>query len=143
MSLREAYADKLKRQGTRTTFDRHGKPHRRKPLKKIGKALRNEHAIYLASFEAWVQKPGNESCAICRCLFHVGNVDQVNPTTERHHFRGRHHKLLNWEPGWVPCCRFHREWPHQPKNRVRAEAWGIISTRTEFDTYPPELRNAA
>ena len=112
----------------------------RKPLKKISKNQRHEHSIYRASFREWVAKPENARCAVCIILRAAGEIATINPTTERHHFRGRHHKLLNWEPGWIPCCRAHREWPHDPANRARAEENDIIASRTDFNTYPPELR---
>lgn len=118
-------------------------PKPRKPMKKMAKARRTEQQHYFASFPEWVSKPENSRCAVCIVLHAAGEQPHVDLTTERHHARGRHGKLLNWEPGWVGTCRFHRDWPHDPANRVRAEEHGIISTRTDWNTYPPEIRNAA
>lgn len=114
----------------------------KKPLKKASQSLRRQQRIYYASFAEWVQKPDNAQCAICVVLFAAGEIPGIRLTTERHHARGRHHKLLNWEPGWVPCCRLHRSWPHAPENRQRAEEHGIMSSVSDFNTYPEELRNA-
>jgi hypothetical protein len=119
-----------------------GYPKKRKPLKKQSQSLRAETLKYYAAFRAWVEKPENAQCAVCVVLYAAGEIDGINLTTERHHFRGRIRKLLNWEPGWIPCCRLHRTWMHLPENRARAEANGLISSATLFNTYPDELRRA-
>lgn len=140
---REKALKKRVRQGFRISeakIEAQNRP--RRPLKKASKSLRREQDIYRHSYGPWRDRPENANCAVCVVLFAAGEIPRINPTTERHHFRGRHHKLLNWAPGWIPCCRLHREWPHAPENRARAEGHGIISSRTDFNTYPPELRNA-
>ena len=140
-SMQERYALKmLKERKERGLEFRPAKP--RKSLRKQSKARARETALYYAAFPDWVAKPGNAQCAACLLLHKAGEVEHIALTTERHHRLGRNGKLLNWEPGWIPSCRFHREWFHAPQNRERAEQWGLIGSRTEFNRYPDEIRNA-
>lgn len=141
-SAEKALAKRKERAAKYEWKARVAQPMKRTPIKKQAKSRRREMSEYHNSFNAWVEKEENANCAACTLLFRAGEVNRIFPTTERHHSRGRHHKLLNWEPGWVPSCRMHREWLHAPENRARCEAWGLISSRTEWNTYPSELRNA-
>lgn len=112
----------------------------RKAMRKMSQSRKTEMRKYYDAYASWISDPKNQQCAVCIVLVSMGEMIVINPTTERHHQRGRRGALLNWRPGWIPCCRKHREWPHDPANRELAEATGIISTRTEFNTYPDELR---
>lgn len=113
----------------KTAFRRQ-KPLKRKPLKKISaskaKKLRNE---YFPALKEWLTRPENQFCAICLTLGLTPNV-----ATENHHRRGRAGRLLMDQRFWTPCCRSHREWPHE--NPRQARELGLLAEVGEWNVSP-------
>lgn len=106
----------------------------RKPIKKQSCARQREMRAYYEERVDFLLKPENLACAVCRCL-----GESPMSATEIHHARGRCGRLLRDQRFWVATCRSHRETPHQRPTWARA--MGLLSTATEWNTYPEE--NAA
>lgn len=109
---------------------------KRTPLKRESKGRKAELRKYHLSASAFFAEPGNDVCHICLKLREDGDDIRLFPSTERHHFRGRIGRLLNWKPGWIPSCNHHRQWPHQ--NPVRARKLGLLAEAKDWNVYPGE-----
>lgn len=74
---------------------------KRTPLKRESEGRKAELRKYHLSASAFFAEPGNDVCHICLKLREDGDDIRLFPSTERHHFRGRIGRLLNWKPGWI------------------------------------------
>lgn len=138
VSMRDAYAAKLRTEGRYTSFRRKQTgsssrvlPCRGKPLKKISRSQRERLKRYFAIRNEWLSLPENAVCAICL----VRGMNPA-PATECHHSRGRAGKLLFDTRFWRSSCRNCREWPHE--NPREARELGILASPVEWNVSVPE-----
>lgn len=106
----------------------------RSPLRRESKGRKAEVAKYNASAAAFFAEPGNDVCHICIVLRESGEDILLQKATERHHRQGRSGRLLNWRPGWIPCCRSHRLFPHE--HPARARALGLLCAPQDWNRFP-------
>lgn len=130
-SMRQAYAEKCRKEGRYDSLHGKGPPKPRKPLKKQSAARAREMRLYYEERVQFLLRPENLLCAVCRLL-----GEDPMAAVEVHHARGRVNKLLRDQRFWVGTCRAHRETPHL--RPAWAREMGILSSATEFNTYPRE-----
>lgn len=111
-------------------------PLKRTAIKRESKGHKAEIAKYNASAASFFSEPGNSDCRICVRLREAGENIILRKATERHHFRGRTGRLLNWRPGWIPSCFHHRLWPHQ--HPTRARQLGLLAPAHLYDVFPDD-----
>ncbi len=136
-SIRDSYIRKLKKQGTRFAWNgkrEGGRELKRKPLKKVSRALRGRFKVYFALTTAFLLRPENSLCEICKVRREHSENIQINCATEIHHHRGRLGRLLCWVPGFRPSCYGCRNWPHD--NKKQAREWGLLAPTTIYDVFP-------
>jgi hypothetical protein len=131
-SLRDAYADKMRKSGGKAFWRSDGTFKKRKPLKKQSHKRASQMELYYQERREYLQKPENAVCAICLVL---GNTPQAS--TEVHHSRSRSGRLLRDQRFWIPSCRGCREIPHQRPKWARE--MGILCSASEWGVYPSEL----
>lgn len=107
---------------------------KRTRIKRESKGHKAEMAKYNASAKAFFAEEGNDVCHICLRLREDGDNILLRKATERHHVRGRIGRLLNWRPGQLPSCRFHRTWPHD--HPARARRLGLLCEAQDWNTFP-------
>lgn len=112
-SLRDSYIRRLKQEGTKTTWDRNGKPMKRKPLKKASKAQRTRLKRYYAIRNDFLARPENADCLICTRRRENGENIPLNRSTEVHHRASRTGIKLCDEIDFIPSCFDCRLWPHE------------------------------
>lgn len=98
------------------------------PLKKVSRSRRKQVTKYLLIHKEYLQR--FPVCGICLVL----GAEYPNAATEIHHRRGRIGRLLTYEPEFVPCCRPHREFPHE--NPDIARELGILAGPAEWNVFP-------
>lgn len=134
-SMRESYArrqrEKWKAKAKEIVAEKLG---RKTPLKKIAKSRRRQMAEYLELRIAFLARPENWECGICKARVAHGEARTIRMATECHHVRGRAGNLITWEPGLLASCADCRDFPHS--NPKRARAMGILASPAEWNTFP-------
>ena len=105
-SLRDAYADKMRAKGEASAL-------KRSTLARVSRKQKTRLRDYSDVRRAFLQR--NEVCAICK---HT-NPLHPNKSTEVHHKFGRAGSLIADVRGFIPSCRFHRDWPHVNPEEAR------------------------
>lgn len=124
----------LRHAGTRFSWDRNGHLKRKKPIKKLSRALRSRLKVYFTLTTEFLLRPENALCLICQVRREHGENILIQPATEVHHFRGRRGRLLCWVPGFRPSCRGCRDFPHD--NKKQARELGLLAPAVLYDVFP-------
>lgn len=132
-SLRDSYAAKLKREGTKSVWNRNGKLTKRKPLKKVSRSQRERLKRYYTVRNEFLAQPENQNCRCCTLRRESGENIQQQAATENHHSRGRGGSLLFDTRFFVPVCYdCSRNWIHQ--NPSKSREMGLLSSAAEWNT---------
>lgn len=130
VSFRAAYAERQRAKGVFSSFKKAGGVRQRKGMRKQSVKRAEEMEAYHKEKAIWLARPENAVCQICRCA----GINPPRAAVEVHHSRGRIHKLLRYQPFWVPSCRECRETPHQRPSWARD--CGLLCEPALWNTFP-------
>lgn len=114
-SLRQSYADKLRREGIPQKA--------RKPLRPVSKRLAKERRIYSKDGEAFWSDPANEFCVVAASG--VLGLPLQRKAVDRHHLDSRYGNKLNEKGNVIAVSRAGHDWIRDHGNEARARGWLI------------------
>jgi len=86
---------------------------RRTPLKKMGRDKARETAKYWPLRRKFLE---DNPC----CEFPEGGQPScINRSTQIHHMKGQHHKIMNDTRYWMGLCQEHHSWIEDNKREAR------------------------
>lgn len=116
-SLRDSYADKLRRDGIPQKA--------RKPLRAVSEKRLAENRQYSKCRRVFLDN--NPKCQVCLDRYEQKRLilpcTGVSRSTQVHHMDGREHGLLLDESKWMPICNIHHHWVHAHPNEARQRGW--------------------
>jgi hypothetical protein len=85
---------------------------KRTPLKRMGKDKARESRRYWRLRLAYLEN-------IPICEFEMAGLKCSERSTEIHHMKGQHHKIMNDTRYWFPVCAEHHAWIEDHKRDAR------------------------
>ena len=134
-SLRDAYADKIRREGFPPNKPRTPQEARkRSTLPRSTPKRAKEQSAYLKARIAFLSRPENEFCHVCKLRAESGEDCGQRLSTETHHSRGRIGRLLLAEEFWLAVCSSCHSWLHD--NPKKAREIGALVPSAQWNVYP-------